>query len=240
MTFPDSPSLLIFGAHPDDIEFGCGGVIAVETRSGGTAHSVVCSLGESATNGTPEERKAESTAAAKLLGSTIEFIELDGDSHLEIKSEHTIKLAELIRKYRPNILLAPTCYENQHPDHWRLGQMVRDAARIARYGGMKELKSHKAHAINQLFFYAVTPEGEPRDTTPILIDISASEIIAAWTAAMDAHGTQAASRNYLELQLTRAKLMGARAGVEYATALFPNDPMVFESLAHVGKGARRF
>lgn len=240
MNSTKSTSLLVFGAHPDDIEFGCGGVIAVETRSGRTAHSVVCSLGEAATNGTPEERKKESTEAAKLLGSTIDFLEFDGDSHLEIKTAHLIKLAELIRKFRPEIVLAPTHYENQHPDHWRLGQMVRDASRIARYGGMKELKAHKPHAIDSLFFYAVTPEGEPRDTTPILIDISASEIVAAWTKAMNTHITQAASRNYLDLQLTRAKLLGARAGVEYATALFPNDPMVFESLAQAGKGARRF
>jgi hypothetical protein len=91
-----------------------------------------------------------------------------------------------------------------------------------------------------LFFYAVTPDGEPRDITPILVDISAPEIVSEWTAAMDAHASQAASRNYVDLQLTRARLWGARAGVEYAMALFPNDPMVFESLAQVGKGARRF
>ena len=240
MNSTDLKSLLIFGAHPDDIEFGCGGVIAVETRAGRKAHSVVCSLGEAASNGTPEERAAESTEAAKLLDSTIEFLELDGDSHLEIKSAHTIKLAEYIRRFRPLTVLAPTCSENQHPDHWRLGQMVRDTARLARDGGIEELKLQKPHAIDQLFFYAITPEGEPRDTTPILIDISAPEIITAWIGAMNAHVTQAASRNYIELQLTRAKLMGARAGVEYATALFPNDLMVFESLAHAGKGARRF
>ena len=39
--------LLAFGAHPDDIEFGCGGVIAKETRAGRKAHLVICSRGRS-------------------------------------------------------------------------------------------------------------------------------------------------------------------------------------------------
>ena len=66
----------------------------------------------------------------------------------------------------------------------------------------------------QLFFYAVTPEAEPTDITPMFIDISAPEYVTAWTAAMNAHATQVSARNYIDLQLTRARLLGARAGVE--------------------------
>jgi hypothetical protein len=57
---------------------------------------------------------------------------------------------------------------------------------------------------------------------------------------MEAHASQAAARNYVELQLTRARLHGLRAGVDRAIALFPNDPIVLESLAHAGRGARSF
>ena len=57
---------------------------------------------------------------------------------------------------------------------------------------------------------------------------------------MEAHLTQVASRSYVELQLSRARSLGLRAGVEYATALFPNDPPVFGSLAALDLGARRF
>jgi LmbE family N-acetylglucosaminyl deacetylase len=129
---------------------------------------------------------------------------------------------------------------NQHSDHARLGQLVRDAARLARYGGLKELSGQKSHAIEQLFFYAVTPDAEPPDVTPILIDISAPDTIAVWTAAMNAHATQTSARQYVELQMTRARLLGARAGVEFAMALFPNEPLMFDSLTQTGKGARRF
>jgi hypothetical protein len=47
-------------------------------------------------------------------------------------------------------------------------------------------------------------------------------------------------RQYAELQLTRARLLGLRAGVEYAQALYPNDPLVFDSLAALKASSRRF
>ena len=232
--------LLAFGAHPDDIEFGCGGVIASETRAGRKAHFVICSRGEAGTYGTPAQRTVEAKKAAALLGATIEFIQLDGDAHLEVRVAHALKLAGILRRVRPGIVLAPSLVENQHPDHAKLGKMVRDAARLARYGGVKELRRSPPHAIEQLFFYAVTPEAEPRDISPVLIDVSAPEIVTAWTAAMEAHASQTRARNYVDLQITRARLCGARAGIGHAIPLFPNDPLVLASLAQVNRGARRF
>src|SRR5271170_5015161 len=110
-----SPPLLAFGAHPDDIEFGCGGVIARETQLGRKVHFVVCSRGEAATHGTPKQRTAEAKKAAALLGAAIEFLELDGDAHLEVRAAHAIKLAKVIRQNHPGVVLAPSPVENQHP-----------------------------------------------------------------------------------------------------------------------------
>jgi LmbE family N-acetylglucosaminyl deacetylase len=230
----------VFGAHPDDIEFGCGGIVAGETRRGRKAHFVVCSRGESGSYGNPRQRTAETRKAAALLGATVAFIQLDGDAHLDVRAEHAIKLAGIIRRERPEIVIAPSVVENQHPDHAKLGRLVRDAARLARYGGIRELRGQPRHAVDQLLFYAVTAEAEPRDITPILIDISAPEIVDAWTAAMAAHESQTSARNYIELQLTRARLLGARAGIAHAMALFPNDPLVFSSLTSISRTARKF
>jgi LmbE family N-acetylglucosaminyl deacetylase len=232
---PTSPieiaPLLAIGAHPDDIEFGCGGVIARETRAGRAAHFVVCSRGEAASNGTPAQRTAEAEKSAALLGATLEFVELEGDAHLEARVTHAIKLAGIIRRLRPGIVLALSVVENQHPDHPRIGQLARNAARLARYAGLAELRDWPPHTINQLFFYAVTP---------VLIDISAPEIVAVWTAAMAVHASQARTRNYAELQLTRARLRGLSAGIGHAIALYPNDPLVLDSLARLSPGASRF
>jgi len=236
----EAAPLLAFGAHPDDIEFGCGGVIAKETRAGRAAHFVICSRGEAASHGTPARRVIEANRSAVLLGAGLEFVELDGDAHLEVRAAHAIKLAGIIRRVRPGIVLAPSLVENQHPDHPRLGQLVRNACRLARYGGVKELRRAPPHAIDQLFYYAITPEAEPSGITPVLIDVSAPDVLRAWTVAMQAHATQTSARNYVELQLTRARLRGLCAGVDHAIALFPNDPLVLDSLAAISHGARRF
>lgn len=239
-TAVDSPHALVFGAHPDDIEFGCGGIVARETRAGRAVHLVVCSRGEAGTNGTSRQRTAEAARAAAILGASLEFIELDGDAHLEVRAAHAIKLAGLIRRHRPSVLLAPTLEQNQHPDHWRLAQLVRDAARLARYGGLAELKSQPPHVVGQLFFYAITANAEPAHPEPVLIDISEKETVAAWTAAMAAHASQLKTRNYVELQLARARVNGSRCGCDAAITLYPNDPVVFDSLAEITRGARRF
>ncbi len=237
---PETAPLLAFGAHPDDIEFGCGGVIARETRGGRPAHLVICSRGESASHGTPAVRSAEARRAAELLGAELEFVQLDGDAELEVKPAHSIALAAIIRRLRPGIVLAPTLVENQHPDHSRLGRIVRDAARLARYAGLAKLSGTPAHAIGPLLYYALSQESEPAGVLPILMDISDPKDVAAWTAAMGAHVSQLASRNYVDLQLARARVQGLRAGVEYAQALYPNDPLVFGSLAPLARAARRF
>ncbi len=137
---PEPAPLVAFGCHPDDVEFGCGGIVALESRAGRACCVVVCSRGESASHGTPEERLEECRAGARALGASLELIELDGDSHLEEKAAHSIRLAGVIRRLRPATVLAPTPVENQHPDHYRLGRLVRDAARIARFGGVAELR----------------------------------------------------------------------------------------------------
>lgn len=239
-TAPSAPLILAFGAHPDDIEFGCGGVIARETQAGHKAHFVVCSRGEAGTHGTPAQRTAEAKKSAQLLGATLEFVELGGDSHMEVKLAHTILFAGIIRRVQPRLVLAPTIVENQHPDHVVVGRMVRDAARLARYGGVAELIKLPRHSIEQLLYYAVTVEAEPTDRSAILMDVSHEEVVAAWTASMEAHETQSKTRRYVGLHLARAKMHGVRAGVGHAIQLFPNDPLVCDSLATLGRGARQF
>jgi LmbE family N-acetylglucosaminyl deacetylase len=191
---------------------------------------IVCSCGEAASNGTPDERARESKKAAKFLGATLQFIELDGDAHLQVLPAHAITLAAILRTLRPGVVLAPTLAENQHPDHPRLGQLV----------GVAELKQLQSHAIGQLFFYAISPDGEPKSETPVLIDVSDKKVLSAWTKSMRAHASQLKSRHYVELQLARAQVNGLRAGLTHAIAIYPNEPIVLDNLSRLGKGARRF
>ncbi len=240
---PSSPSdpapLLVFGAHPDDIEFGAGGVIAAETRRGRPVHLVVGSRGESGTNGTPEIRTQEAETAAAKLGATLEWIDLGGDANIENTRAGARTIAAIIRRVRPEIVLTLTTEENQHPDHVAVGRMTRDAARLARYGGLEQLRDLPRHAIRQLFYYAVTPDAVPRDRQPLLYALS-DEAVAVWREAMAAHASQMKTRDYGALQITRASLLGQNAGGGHAIALYPNDPLIIGDLDQVGQSSRHF
>jgi len=241
--------ILALGAHPDDLEFSVGAVLAGEGREGRLVRLALCSRGECASHGTAELRAAEAAAGAEILGAELEFVDFPaalppagGDCRLQGTPSNALAIAGLIRRHKPALLLAPTPSVNQHPDHAALSGLARDAARLARYGGIPELRDLAPHAIQVLLFYAVTPDAEPRDITPIFIDVSAPEILDTWTRAMRAHESQQKTRGYVDLQLTRARLNGHRIGppVTHAIALYPADPPVFSSLGALGKSARHF
>jgi len=214
--------------------------VARETGAGRRVHLVVCSRGEAGTNGTPRQRTAEAKAAARILGATIEFVELDGDARLEVSSAHARRLARVIRRLQPGVVLAPTDVPTQHPDHWRLGQLVRDAVRLARYGGLRDLRPLAPHTVGGLFFYALAPSAEPKGATPVVIDVSSPVVVDRWRRAMEAHASQLKTRDYVELQLARARVHGLDAGVGHAQQLYPDAPLVFASLAPLTRAARRF
>lgn len=231
--------LLALGAHPDDVEFGCGAVLVQAARAGRPVHVVVCTRGEAASNGTPAVRAREARRAAALMGAACEFLILGRDARLEAGPRPALALAGLIRRLRPELVLAPTVEGDQHPDHVVLGRLARDAARLARFGGLAGVRG-APHAIGQLFHYAVTPEAEPATGGRVVVDVSAPEVMAAWTAAMGAHASQLRTRNYVELQLARARVLGLRAGVEHAQALFPASAPLVPGLGGLTRAARRF
>ena len=234
-----APRILAVGAHPDDIEFGCGGILLAEAARGSEIFLCVCSRGEAASHGTPDERADEARAAAGLLGASLEFLEMGGDCALEASAANTIALARRIRALRPEVLLCPTRTPEQHPDHIAVGQLCERAARLARYGGLDELRDLPPHRITHLFGYAVTPAAAPaRDRTALRVDISAH--FERWLQLMRCHATQLHTRNYIELQTARARLLGVEAGVEYAQALFCTDDLLIETLGDLPVSVRLF
>jgi bacillithiol biosynthesis deacetylase BshB1 len=231
--------LLAVGAHPDDVEFGCGGILAREAARGDEVTIVNLSRGEAGTHGTPEEREAEARAAAKRIGARLEFLELDGDARLEDRPHNALAIARVIRRLRPHLVIAPIPAENQHPDHHRAGRLARDAARLARYGGLKELDPLPAHVIDGLYFYDITgAAGTAPGPGAVIVDITG--VFAAWKAAMECHASQMRTRNYLDLQVARARVLGAAIGGEYAMALWPNDPIRLDANAALPDTGRRF
>jgi N-acetylglucosamine malate deacetylase 1 len=229
-------NLLAVGAHPDDIEFGCAPVLIQEARKGNQVQMLVLSRGEAGSAGTPEIREREARSAAERIGAAIVFLDLGGDCHLEYRPANAFLIGREIRRFRPAVVLAPHPDENQHPDHAVAGRLVRDACRLARYGGLAELQPWPIHKIDNLFFYNITSHvGHAPD-----IVIGIAGVMAEWEAVMSCHESQVGSKGYIELQKSAARLLGLATGAEYAAGLFANDPVRLESLSDLVLSARSF
>jgi len=229
-------NILAIGAHPDDIEFGCAPVLIKEARRGNLVKLLVLSRGEAGSSGTPESREQESRNAARIIGAdTIHFLEFGGDCHLQYTPQNSLRIATEIRKFQPAIVLSPHPEENQHPDHAVAGRLSRDACRLARYGGLEELKPLPIHKVASLYFYHISRHWDAPD---ILIDVS--DVKAAWESAMNCHESQVKSKSYVDLQVTAAHLLGLTIGAEYAIGLYANDPIRLKSLSDVTLSSRNF
>jgi len=228
--------ILAVGAHPDDVEFGCAPILIQEVRNGHEARILVTSKGEAGSAGEPEERALEARDAARVIGAAIQFLELGGDCHIEHNTSNAMALAREIRRVKPDMILAPHLGENQHPDHSAVGKIVRDAARLARFGGLRDLEDLPPHPITSLYFYTIT---QVFVTPPeLVVDVTAAR--ESWEAAIQCHKGQMRTRNYLDLVLSRARTLGAAVGVEYAVGLWLNDPIRVGSLADLPLSSRCF
>ncbi len=234
-------TILAVGAHPDDIEFGCGAVLLKEIDQGNRVVMLVLSKGEAGSNGVPAERVEEAQEAARLMGAEIEFIDMGGDAHLECKPANSIEIARRIRLHKPSIVVAPLIHKNQHPDHWKAGRLTSEASRLARYGGLAELHELPVHRIGHLYYYGITGLGSQaceNMAASLVIDIS--EMHERWNELMKCHRSQLNTLNYLELQNTRARLLGIEIGTEYAMRLYSEDPVRVAALSDLPLSARTF
>lgn len=221
---PPVNTVLAFGAHPDDLEFGCGGILLALQETSWAVHLVVASRGESGSNGTPEVRTMEAEAAAEQLRATLHWCDFGGDAHMEKSVGHVLAAARWIREIRPTMVLAPTTVATQHPDHVVVGQVVRDAVRLARYGKVSELMDMAPWAAPQFYQYAISPSAEPTGINQVIVDVSS--VGNDWKRLMLQHASQMATRDYSELQLTRARALGMQANLDLAQALYSEDLLI--------------
>ena len=118
--------VLFFGAHPDDVEWGVGGIALLMRRRGVSCGILDLTRGELGSRGTPEERKHEAVVAGEFLGAQVrENLELP-DGGLADTPANRVLVARAIRRHRPKLVVAPF-WEDRHPDHAAAGLMVRHA-----------------------------------------------------------------------------------------------------------------
>lgn len=222
--------IIAFGAHPDDIEFGCGGILAKASAQGYKVLIVDLTLGDKATNGTPEIRRQEGAAAAALIGA--ERIVLNfRDCEIFDTYEGRLELVRVLREYRPRLILGPLWTGTlNHPDHLALGQMARHACRYARFANiLPELPAHWPEGI----LHYLPQEGFTPD---FIIDVS--EHVEKWKQMMLCHKSQHRTFPYADWLIRQAAKTGDAIGVAYAQGLKAGNPVVIDNVMAVCRGTR--
>ena len=135
--------ILAFGAHPDDVELSCTGVLLVEKNNGKKTGIIDLTAGELGTRGSGEIRKKEAADAAKILGVEIRENLGMADGFLQNDETHQRKIITVLRTYQPDIILC-NAPEDRHPDHGRSSKLVADAAFLS---GLQKIQTeHKGIA----------------------------------------------------------------------------------------------
>jgi bacillithiol biosynthesis deacetylase BshB1 len=233
-----SVDLLAFGPHPDDLEIGMGGTIALHAARG--ERVVLCDLtrGELGSNGTPEERVAEGEAARLVLGAEARVnLELpDGALSVEV-TEQVRRIVACVRHYRPRSVAVPY-WRDRHPDHEAASRLLRRAVFAS---GLRRYDAEgDAWKADWACYYFINDGATPS----FVVDVSAVYDIKRRALACHASqftpsgGSAAATRLtsplFAQLVESRDAQTGALAGVPFAEGFVVREPLLRAGLARVG------
>jgi LmbE family N-acetylglucosaminyl deacetylase len=144
LDLPTPSVALAVAAHPDDVEFGCGGTLAKWAADGCTVHHVVCTDGSKGTWDVDADLPAlvarrqdeQREAARRLAGDRAGEVRFLGavDGELEASRAMQREVARAIRELRPDVVLGHDPWKRYrlHPDHRNAGLLVCDAIVSAR------------------------------------------------------------------------------------------------------------
>lgn len=229
--------ILAIGAHPDDVELGCGGTLAKLISEGKKVAIVDLTQGELGTRGTNVTRAQEAASASEILGiSDRENLKMK-DGFILNSEEYQIQIVKMIRKYQPEIVLA-NAVDDRHPDHAKAAKLVSDACFLS---GLVKIETEldgenqKQWRPKQVFHYIqwkhITPD--------FVIDISnfmekkIEACLAYKTQFYDPDSkepmTPIATKDFLESLTYRAQDLGRLSGVEFAEGFTTEKLLAFKN-----------
>lgn len=216
--------ILAFGAHPDDVELGCGGTLSLLVEEGKTVAIVDLTKGELGTRGTDKTRAEEAANASKILGVSDRVNLGLPDGFLENRKDYQMEMVKMIRKFQPEIVLA-NAIEDRHPDHAKGAKLASDACFLS---GLVKIETsldngpQKPWRPKQVFHYIQWKEIKP----DFVIDITShmekkiEACLAYKTQFFDPDSdepmTPIATKDFLESLTYRAQNLGRLSGVDYA------------------------
>ena len=110
--------ILAFGAHPDDVELGCGGTLIKEIQNGKKVGVIDLTRGELGTRGSIAIRDKETKEASEIMSLDIRENMNFKDGFFKDDESHKFDLIKKIRKYKPDIVVT-NALSDRHPDHAR-------------------------------------------------------------------------------------------------------------------------
>jgi len=121
-------NILAIGAHPDDIELGCGGLLLKAVRAGHDIFMCVLTRGDASED--PVERSKELVASAKFIGAKKLWIDNFGDTHVSVGNSLINHLEYYIHRTDPDIILTHSIGDYHH-DHRAIAECTVEAARYS-------------------------------------------------------------------------------------------------------------
>jgi bacillithiol biosynthesis deacetylase BshB1 len=221
--------LLVFGPHPDDIEIGMGGTVALHTSRGDRVGLVDLTRGELGSNGTPDERVAEAAEASAVLGAALRLNLGLPDGALSADDDGQVDaVVRCVRAHRPRAIAIPH-WDDRHPDHGRASGLLRQA--IFRAGLRRVVTAEDPWRAEWVCHYFINDSGPPS----LVVDVS--EVYEIKRRALACHRTQFAPQGgaatatrltsplFAQLVESRDAQFGALAGVRFAEGFVVREPV---------------
>ena len=231
--------ILAFGAHPDDVELGCGATIAKEISLGKKVGIVDLTRGELGTRGSAKIRDEEAAKAAEILGVSVRENLNFRDGFFLNDEIHQLEIIKMIRKYQPEIVLC-NAIDDRHIDHAKGSKLVSDACFLS---GLRRIET-SLEGINQVewrpklvYHYIQWKNIEP----DFVVDVS--KFMQTKLDAVMAYSSQfydpnskepvspIATKNFTESVEYRAKDLGRLVFADYAEGFTVERYLAVNSLA---------
>jgi N-acetylglucosamine malate deacetylase 1 len=216
--------ILAIGAHPDDVELGCGATLAKEIAHGKKVGILDLTRGELGTRGSAEIRDIESANAAKILGVSMRHNMEFADGFFVNNAVTQLEIIKIIRKFEPEIVLC-NAIDDRHIDHGKGSKLVSDACFLSglpKIETIHEGNHQKAWRPKQVYHYIQWKNLEP----DFVVDVSGfleKKLAAVFAYESQFHKeatnepvTPISSTNFKDSISYRARDLGRLIGVEHA------------------------
>ncbi len=241
---PEPLDVIAVGAHPDDVEIGCGGTLARMVQQGYRVGIVDLTDGEpTPLSPGPEVRLQEAQNAARILGVHVrEILDLP-NRRLFDSFECRVALASVFRRYRPKLVLGIADRTPMaSPDHWQAMQITDAAVFYSRLSKWDEyFPGLPVHRIQRQVWYPLGLQSlnHPTGGGAFVSDISG--MLATKVESIRAYRTQFPPEKDRVFRLVegQGRMLGASAGFDAGELLIASTSLglkdVVATLCHAGE-----